>query len=322
MKVLITGSSGFIGYWVSKELLNNGYKVFGIDNHNDYYDIKLKKFRNKELKKNKNFYFSKIDITSIYSLKNFFKKNKIKYIVHLAAQAGVRYSIYNPKTYFDNNVLGFFNILNIAKEFKIRHLVFASTSSVYGDVKNFPLKESEHTSNPKSFYAATKKCNEVMGYSYSKIYDLNMTALRFFTVFGPLGRPDMSLFNFVNNMIRNKNINLFNHGRHIRDFTYVEDVAKSVHKVLLKIPKKNDRFRIINIAGGNKNTLRNYVRLIQKNLNKKKIKIKYFPLQKGDVYKTEASIKRLKKIIKFVPNTKLDIGIKKYVKWFRTFYKI
>ena len=223
MKILITGCAGFIGYHLSKKLSLNNDKIFGIDNLNNYYDVDLKKKRLNNLS-SKNFSFSKIDIKDYKNLKKFFKKNRFDIVYHLAAQAGVRYSIFNPETYFENNLKGFFNILECCREFKIKNLIFASTSSVYGKQKKFPLKEKYLTDKPLSFYAATKKCNEIMAYSYSQIYNLKCTALRFFTVFGPFGRPDMALYKFSNSIVKNKNLELYNSGNHTRDFTYIDDV--------------------------------------------------------------------------------------------------
>ena len=212
MKILVTGSAGFIGFHVSDYLLKNNNTVIGIDNINDYYDVNLKKSRLKILKKNKNFFFYKFDLINANKLEDLIKKFKVKYIVHLAAQAGVRYSIENPKTYFKNNLEVFFNILEASKKNNIKHLIFASTSSVYGENNNFPLKENDNTDKPISFYAATKKSNEILAHSYSYIYNLPCTALRFFTVYGPYGRPDMALFKFTKNILENKKIQLYNNG--------------------------------------------------------------------------------------------------------------
>ena len=228
MKILITGAAGFIGFHLSKKLLNEHYIVFGIDNLNNYYDVNLKKDRVSYLNKSKNFIFNKIDLSNKKKINKIIEQNKIKYIVHLAAQAGVRYSIDHPEFYFKNNLEGFFNILEIAKINKIKHLIFASTSSVYGNNSKFPLTEQMNTDQPLSFYAATKKSNEVMAYSYSNIYKLPSTALRFFTVYGPYGRPDMSLFKFTKAILSNKKISFFNSGDHIRDFTYVDDIVDGV----------------------------------------------------------------------------------------------
>ena len=239
MKILITGCAGFIGYHLCKKLLKNNNIVFGIDNLNNYYDLKLKKDRLKNLK-NKKFLFYKIDIKNKKKLLKFVKIKKIDVIYHLAAQAGVRYSIFNPETYFDNNLKGFFNILETCRENKIKHLIFASTSSVYGKKEKFPAKETDNTDQPLSFYAASKKCNEIMAYSYSKIYNLKCTGVRFFTVYGPYGRPDMALYKFTKSIINRKKVNLFNKGHHTRDFTYIDDVVHFLVK-MRDIKKNNTR---------------------------------------------------------------------------------
>ena len=227
MKILVTGCAGFIGYHLCLKLLEkNKHKVYGLDNISNYYDVKLKNSRLKNLKEHPNkFYFHKIDIANFNKLKNNFKKNNYDYVIHLAAQAGVRASIQKPSQYVRSNLTGFFNILEISKIFKIKHLVFASTSSVYGSTKKFPLSEDNNTDKPLSFYAATKKSNELMAYSYSNIHKLPCTGLRLFTVYGPYGRPDMSLFKFTKAIFNSNKIDLFNRGDHVRDFTYIDDVV-------------------------------------------------------------------------------------------------
>ncbi len=321
MKILVTGCAGFIGYHLSKKLLQKKIEVFGIDNINDYYDISLKKDRLKNLKKYKNFYFYKYDLVNLKNLNNLIKKNKIKYVVHLAAQAGVRYSIQNPHSYFRSNLEGFFNILEVCKTNKIKHLIFASTSSVYGNSKKFPLKESDNTDNPLSFYAATKKSNEVMAHSYSYLYKLPCTGVRFFTVYGPYGRPDMALFKFTKNIIKNYKIDLFNYGKHIRDFTYIDDVVNALEVLVFKPSKTEIPYNIFNIGNGKPEKLLKYLRLIEKNLSKK-AKISNYSIQLGDVYKTHASIMKLKKYVTFNPKFKIESGIKKFIKWYLEYYKL
>ena len=317
MNILITGCAGFIGYHLTKSFLK--YKkvnVFGIDNLNSYYDVKLKKNRLKLLKNlNTNFKFQKIDIANLRKLSLFFKKNKINYVFHLAAQAGVRYSIIKPKKYFDSNMIGFFNILECSRQNKINHLVFASTSSVYGKSNKFPLKEDTNTDRPLSFYAATKKSNEVMAYSYSNIYNLPCTGVRFFTVYGPNGRPDMALYLFADLILKSKKINLFNKGLHERDFTYIDDVISALVKLIKKPSKKNPPFEIFNIGNGKPQKLKKFIFSIEKNL-KKYAKTKNFPIQKGDVIKTHADISKLKKAIKYQPKTDIEDGIKNFIDWF------
>ena len=235
--ILITGCAGFIGFHLSNTLIkSNKYNVYGIDNLNNYYSKKLKNHRLNILKKNKNFFkFSKADISNKTKLSSIFKKHKFHIVINLAAQAGVRYSIENPETYYKSNINGFFNILNCSLEQKVSHLLFASTSSVYGNTNKFPITENFTTDKPLSFYAATKKCNEVMAYSYSNIYKMPITAMRFFTVYGPLGRPDMSLFKFTKLIKENKKIDLFNNGNHVRDFTYVDDIVDGIYSLIILI---------------------------------------------------------------------------------------
>lgn len=322
MKILITGCCGFIGFHLVLNLLNKKkYKVVGIDNLNSYYDLKIKKDRLKIMnKKSSNFHFKKIDITNKNGLKQVFSNYDFDCVINLAAQAGVRYSILNPTTYTDNNINGFFNILDLSKENSIKHLIFASTSSVYGSNDLFPLKEDTKTDKPLSFYAATKKSNEVMAYAYSNIYKMSITGLRFFTVYGPYGRPDMALFQFVDSIFKSKTISLYNKGDHIRDFTYITDVVNSVEKLINKPPKNKVPFDIFNIGCARPQTLKKFLSIIETCIGKK-AKVKYLGLQKGDVYKTHASIKKLEKKIGYKPETKIEEGIKKFVDWYKDYYK-
>jgi len=321
MKILITGCAGFIGYHLTNALCkNNKYQVFGIDNLSKYYDIGLKKDRLKILKKNTLFKFFNIDIKSEKKIDIFFKKHKFNIVVHLAAQAGVRYSIYNPKTYIKNNINGFFNILNSSMKISVKHFMFASTSSVYGDSHSFPTKELSSTDKPLSIYAATKKSNEVIAYSYSNIYKIPITGLRFFTVYGPFGRPDMFLFKYVNAIFKNKIISLFNNGNHVRDFTHVDDVVASIVRLVNKPPKNNIPFEIYNIGSDNPFKLKTFISFIDKRLLKKP-KIINIEMQKGDVYKTHADIKKLKDKIIFKPKQSLNKGIKNFIDWYTTYYK-
>ncbi len=320
MKILVTGCAGFIGFHVSNYLLKSKHNVIGIDNLNTYYDVKLKKSRIKVLSKYKKFNFNKIDLISYNKLNSLIKKQNIKYIVHLAAQAGVRYSIENPKTYFKNNLEVFFNIIESSKTNKVKHLIFASTSSVYGENNNFPLNENNNTDRPISFYAATKKSNEVLAHSYSYIYKLPCTALRFFTVYGPYGRPDMALFKFTKNILENKKIELFNRGNHERDFTYVSDIVSGIVSILKK-PKKNIiPFNIFNIGRGNSKKLKDYLQSIEKKLGKKAI-VKKLPLQLGDIKKTHSDISSLSKYSNYQPEINIDIGISKFIDWYLSYYK-
>ncbi len=321
MSILITGSAGFIGYHLAKKILKKNIKVFGIDNINNYYDINLKKNRIKDLKKSKKFFFYKIDLSEYKKLNNLVKRNKIKYIIHLAAQAGVRYSIKKPKTYFKSNMEGFFNILEVSKNNNIKHLIYASTSSVYGNTKKFPLSESDNTDHPLSFYAATKKSNEIMAHSYSYIYKLPCTGVRFFTVYGPFGRPDMALFKFTKNIIENRSVELFNKGKHLRDFTYVDDIVEGVFSLIKKQSKKSIPYEIFNIGNGNPKKLIDYLKYIEKNLNRSS-SIKKLPLQIGDIIKTHSDIKKLKKFTGYNPKTNINIGVNKFIEWYKDYYKL
>ena len=322
MKILITGCAGFIGFHLVKEILNQkNITVIGIDNINDYYDVDLKKNRLKILIKNKRFNFHKLDICSFEKLLQLFKKYRFDYVVNLAAQAGVRYSIYNPDIYFNSNIKGFYNILEVSRINKIKHLIFASTSSVYGNNTSFPLVEDGNTDMPLSFYAATKKSNEAMAYSYSNIHQLPCTGLRFFTVYGPFGRPDMALFKFIDSMYNKKKIDLYNNGNHIRDFTYVDDVVNSIVKLIKFKPIKKIPYDIYNIGCSNPQSLKKFLSIIEKKIGKK-AKIKYLPLQKGDIYKTHASVKKLENKIKYKPRVDIETGIGKFIDWYKSYYKL
>ena len=320
MNILITGCAGFIGYHLTERLLKNQkFNVIGIDNLNDYYDVKLKKYRLSLLIKNKNFLFRKMDISNYSKLYNLFIDNKFKYVVNLAAQAGVRYSIKNPNKYFKSNIHGFYNIILLSKEFKIKHFVFASTSSVYGNQNKYPIKEDMNTDLPLSFYAATKKCNEVIAHSFSNIYKLPVTGLRFFTVYGPLGRPDMALYMFTNKIINKKNVTLFNYGNHERDFTYIDDIVEAIEKVILKPSIKKIPYNIFNIGGNKSYKLKKFLSIIESILNKK-ARILFKPLQKGDVTKTMADSSKLDKYINKKKYVNLKLGINSFIKWYRSFY--
>ena len=315
MKILITGSSGFIGFHLSRFLLKKGFSVFGIDNLNKYYDIKLKEQRLKILKQYTNFSFKKLDINKTKEVQNILIKNKIVYVVHLAAQAGVRYSILNPSTYVKNNINGFYSILEASKNSKIKHLLYASTSSVYGNDKNLPSKEINNTDKPESFYAATKKANEVMAHAFSNIYKLPTTGLRFFTVYGSYGRPDMALFKFAKAIKNNQEISLFNNGKHNRDFTHVSDVVMYIFNLIKKKPINDPPFQLFNIANSKTQKLKYFLKLIEKHFNKN-AKIKNLKLQKGDVKNTYGDIKKIKSITGYKPLTDIENGLKEYFDWF------
>ena len=315
--ILVTGGAGFIGYHLCLHLLKKNFNVICIDNINNYYSQKLKNDRLKNLFKFKNFEFLKLNLSKQKSIAEALRKKKIHKIVHLAAQAGVRYAYINPKTYFDNNLKVFFNIIEFARKNKITEILCASTSSIYGDQKKFPIKEKFETSRPIQFYAATKKSNEVMAYSYYKMFKINFVFMRFFTVYGPWGRPDMSIFKFVKNIKENKIIQIFNYGNHTRDFTYIDDIVDGITKL---INKKNNGFFTFNIGNTKKVKLMYIVKKIE-SLLKKKAKIEYLPLQPGDIQKTHSSTKLLNNYTGYKSKTKIDEGLSKFVKWFNDYYK-
>jgi UDP-glucuronate 4-epimerase len=321
--ILVTGAAGFIGFHLTEKLLKNkSLNVFGIDNIDDYYDVKLKKSRLKILKKNKRFFFYKLDISNQNKIEPIFKKFKFYKVINLAAQAGVRFSISNPDSYFKSNVLGFYNILKLCVRYKIQHLIYASTSSVYGDTNKIPFKESDDTSKPIQFYAATKKSNEVMAYSFSSIYKLPTTGLRFFTVYGPWGRPDMALFKFTENILNDKSIPIFNFGKHNRDFTFVDDIVSGILKIFNSVPKKKNGIsaEVFNIGRGKKEKLLDYIGIIKKTLNKS-YKAQFLKKQKGDIHETQGDISKIKKEFKYSPKTNINVGIPKFINWYKKFYK-
>ncbi len=334
MKILITGSSGFIGFHLSKKILDQGHNVLGIDCMNNYYDVKLKKARLNILKKYKNFSFRKINLENEKKIKSIFIKFKPRIVVHLAAQAGVRYSIDKPRLYLKSNIDGTFNVIEASYNVNVKHLIMASSSSVYGANRNIPFKEIDKTENQLSIYAATKKANESMAHSYSNIWKIPITMLRFFTVYGPWGRPDMALFKFTKGILNNKPIDIYNNGYMYRDFTYIDDIVNGIYLLINKIPNKkqigkykNDSlskvapFRILNIGNSKKVLLLNFLKEIELRLNKKSNR-KYMPLQKGDVVKTLSNIKLIKSIAKYNPKTNYKKGIKEFIKWYKTYYKI
>ena len=320
MKLLVTGCAGFIGFHLCYNLLKLNYTVIGIDNINDYYDVKLKKDRLKILKKYQRFSFYKIDLVNKKKLFKLLSKEKFKYVINLAAQAGVRYSIKNPMSYINNNIIGFINIIEFFKKKTPTHIITASTSSCYGASNKFPLSEEDSSNEPLQLYAVTKKTNELSAYAYSHLFGIPITALRFFTVYGPWGRPDMALFKFTKNILENKKIEVYNNGNHIRDFTYIDDVVHSIIKLINKVPKKvknsNAKFRVLNIGGSNPITLKNFIEEIENQLNKKLLK-----LQPGDIRKTSASTKKLEKLISFKPKKDYKYGIAQFVKWYVSYYK-
>ena len=340
MQVLITGSAGFIGFHLCMALIKTGHDVIGIDNFNNYYDVNLKKARNEqllEISKNHlgSFKIFDVDITDNISLEEIFHNNKIKQVINLAAQAGVRYSIENPAKYIQANIVGFGNILENCKLYKIEHLIYASSSSVYGGNQKIPFSEFDNVDHPVSLYAASKKANELMAHTYSHLFKLPTTGLRFFTVYGPWGRPDMALFLFTKNIIEGKAIEVFNHGNMLRDFTYIDDIVSSIEKLIYKIPKENKEFdfihpkpseswapyKIFNIGNSQPTQLMNYIAEIEKCLNKR-AKINFLPMQKGDVKATYADTSSLEAWIDYKPSTSIEIGIKQFLDWYRIYYNI
>lgn len=314
--ILVTGSAGFIGFHAVKKLLDRGDHVIGIDNFNDYYDPQLKEDRNKILEKYRNFKLYRIDFSDYKKLEQVFKKEKINKICHLGAQAGVRYSITHPFVYEETNLKGTLNLLEMARNYKIKDFIFASSSSVYGNNKKIPFSETDPVDTPISLYAATKKADELMAYTYHHLYGLNCTGLRFFTVYGPWGRPDMALFKFTRLIEQNKPIKIFNNGKHSRDFTYIDDIVQGVISAL----DKAHAYEIINLGNNRPTDLLYFVKLIEKELGKK-AKRKMLPLQAGDVEKTYADIKKAKKFLKFQPKTKIEDGVKKFINWYSKYYK-
>ncbi|MBD3248761.1 NAD-dependent epimerase/dehydratase family protein [Candidatus Woesearchaeota archaeon] len=315
MKILITGTAGFIGFHLAKALLERGDQIIGIDNLNQYYDPKLKESRNDILKQHKNYIFHKIDISNREELKQVFEKD-IDTIVNLAAQAGVRYSLENPFVYITSNEMGFLNILELAKDFKIKNIVYASSSSVYGECKNIPFKETEQLDKPISLYAATKKANEQMAYTYHKLYGLNCTGLRFFTVYGPYGRPDMALFKFTKNILEDKPIDVYNNGDMKRDFTYVADIVQGIAASIDNpLP-----YEIFNLGRGQPQDLMYFIKCIENNTGKTAMK-NMMPMQMGDVPLTYADTSKAEKLLQYAPKTNIEQGVKKFVEWYKEYYK-
>ena len=332
MKIFITGSSGFIGFHTSKKLLDKGLKVCGYDSMNNYYDVKLKKSRLNILKRYKNFKFIKNNLENKETLKKSLFNFKPNVIIHLAAQAGVRYSLKNPDVYLQSNIIGTYNIIKIANTIKIKHLIIGSSSSVYGANKKFPFQEIDKTDHQVSFYAATKKSTESLAHSYSSLWKLPITILRFFTVYGPWGRPDMAYFDFTKKILNGKKINIFNKGKMYRDYTYIDDIVDGILKVINKVPKinskqkiKNDSaspvapFRILNIGNTKKIYLLDFINTLEKELGKK-AKRKYLPMQKGDVNSTLSDSSLLKRITGYNPKTNYKVGIKKFINWYLNYY--
>lgn len=339
MKVLVTGTAGFIGFFVAQNLLSRGCEVVGVDNVNPYYDVRIKEARLDILKKNPNFKESRIDLADRDAVAKVFAEEKPERVINLAAQAGVRYSFENPYVYIDSNIMGFLNILEGCRHNDVKHLVFASTASVYGANGKMPWKETDGCNHQMSLYAATKKANEVMAHSYSHLFNIPTTGLRFFNVYGPWGRPDMALFLFVRNIIDGKPINVFNNGHMVRDFTYVEDIAEGVCRVALgPLPEKkadwNGKdavpdpsnsgvapFKLYNIGNSHPVQLMRYIELMEEYIGKKAT-INYMPIQPGEIEVSEADNSRLYNDYDYKPKVRVEEGVKNFVEWYRKFFNV
>ncbi|EKD71156.1 MAG: NAD-dependent epimerase/dehydratase [uncultured bacterium] len=331
MTILVTGVAGFIGSAVALELLRQGETVVGIDNLNDYYDVALKKNRLAKCLSYPKFSFELIDIVDRASISALFSKYRFEKVIHLAAQAGVRYSLTNPAAYIDSNLVGFGNMLEGARQHNVKHFVLASSSSVYGDNKKLPFSEHDSVDHPLSLYAATKRANELMAHSYAH-HHFPCTVLRFFTVYGPWSRPDMALISFTKNILQDKPIQVFNEGNMMRDFTYIDDIVSGVIGVLDKIPTKSDdnhcsaaashcaSYRIFNIGNHHPVKLIDYIKVLEKCLNKK-AKLEMMSMQAGDLVNTYADVSSLENLIGTLPHTPLEVGISKFVEWYKDYYK-
>ncbi|AMN46416.1 UDP-glucuronate 4-epimerase [Steroidobacter denitrificans] len=334
MKVLVTGAAGFIGFHTAQLLLERGDEVVGLDNLNDYYDVALKESRLAILQRSPNFRFAKLDLADREGIPALFKREKFQRVINLAAQAGVRYSIQNPLAYVDSNVVGFANLLEGCRHNGVEHLVYASTSSVYGANTRMPFSVHQNVDHPLSFYAATKKANELMAHTYAHLYGLPVTGLRFFTVYGPWGRPDMALFLFTRNILAGQPIDVFNHGQHRRDFTYIDDIAEGVVRSMDKVAQPNPGwdsdapdpasskapYRLYNIGNNQPVELLRYIECIEQCLGKKAQK-NFLPLQPGDVPDTCADIDALVQEVGYRPATSVEVGVENFVRWYVDYYK-
>lgn len=333
MKILITGAAGFIGMHLAEKLLQTDHTVIGIDNLNEYYDVALKHNRIKRLANYKKFIFHKVDVTDDASIGQLFDKYKFTQVVHLAAQAGVRYSLKNPRVYIESNLTGFFNILEYCKQHQIKHFVFASTSSVYGANTSYPFTEQDVVDHPVSLYAATKKANELMAHSYASLYKLPCTGLRFFTVYGPWGRPDMALFKFTHNILTGSPIEIYNNGEMYRDFTYIDDIVTGVIAVLKKPAHVNVNwsgnkpdsatsyapYRIYNIGNNAPIKLMDFIAILEEEIGRKAIR-KFMPLQQGDMLQTYSDTTRLNRDFNYLPKTDIRAGIRNFLDWYLQYY--
>ena len=332
-KILVTGAAGFIGFHLSKRLLENRFKVVGIDSLNDYYDVNLKKARLDQLLANDHFTFQKIDLADRPGMEALFKEGGFDVVVNLAAQAGVRYSLINPHSYVDANLVGFVNILEGCRHNNVQHLVFASSSSVYGANTNMPFSVHHNVDHPVSLYAASKKANELMAHTYSHLYDMKCTGLRFFTVYGPWGRPDMALFLFTDAILKDKPIKVFNNGKMRRDFTYIDDIIEGVYRVMMHFPEPNPKwtgdqpdpgtsyksYKIYNIGNNQPVELMTFINTLEKILGKE-AKKEFLGLQPGDVPATYADVDDLMTDVGFKPQTPIESGIRQFVEWYKVYY--
>ena len=334
-KILITGIAGFIGFHLGKKLLEQGWQVVGIDNLNDYYDVQLKRDRLQQLQDRHNFTFHRLDLADRPGMAQLFRENDFDCVVNLAAQAGVRYSLQNPHTYIDSNIVGFLNILEGCRHHRVKHLVFASSSSVYGANTQMPFSVHQNVDHPMSLYAATKKANELMAHTYASLYGLPVTGLRFFTVYGPWGRPDMALFLFTKAILAGEPIQVFNYGKMRRDFTYIDDIVEGVARVLTRIPEPNPKWRgdhpdpgssyapyvLYNIGNNNPVELLHFIAAIEAALGRQAI-MDLQPIQPGDVPATYADIDDLMEAVGFRPQTPIEIGIRKFIDWYTEYYHV
>ena len=321
---LVTGAAGFIGFFLSKALLDKGEQVIGLDNLNDYYEVSLKESRLAVLKKYENFQFYRADLADKEAVFAIFKQHLPAVVVNLAAQAGVRYSIENPDAYISSNIEGFFHILEACRHYPVEHLVFASSSSVYGGNKKVPFSTEDQVDKPISLYAATKKSNELMAYAYSKLYGIPLTGLRFFTVYGPMGRPDMAYFKFAKKIMAGEPIQIYNHGDMRRDFTYIDDIVAGIEKILCHPPGKDENgaaYKIYNIGNNKPEKLMDYISVLEGCLGKE-AKKEFLPMQPGDVYETYADVTDLMRDFDFKPSTTIEEGLSRFAEWFLDYYKV
>lgn len=334
MKILITGAAGFIGFHLAKRFAAAGAEVFGIDNLNDYYSVELKKDRLRQLETEQNFRFEAVDLADGESLNELFKAFGFTHVVNLAAQAGVRYSLINPKSYINSNIVGFANLLECCRHNEVQHLVYASSSSVYGLNTSMPFSVHDNVDHPVSLYAASKKSNELMAHTYSYLYNLPTTGLRFFTVYGPWGRPDMALYLFTKAICDGKPINVFNHGKMRRDFTYIDDIVEGVFRVVHRIPEPNPLwdgnapdpssspapYKLYNIGNNNTVELERFITVLEDALGRKAVR-NYMDLQPGDVPATYANVDDLIKDVGFKPSTTIEEGIERFIAWYKDYYR-